>query len=183
MPPIPDILQLVLAGVTIGAAVSDLHSRTIPNWLVVGGLALGFGVNSCLFQWNGLGRAAIGFALAAAVYLPLFALRAMGGGDVKLMAAVGSIAGARNWFVIFLLTAVMGGLAALVMLLFKGILRSTLRNVAYILNELMQLRAPHLSAPELSVSHPQAVTLPHGAVIAGGTLLFLALLRLGLLQQ
>ena len=183
MPPIPDILQVVLASLTVAAAVSDLQSRTIPNWLVLSGIVLGFGINGYLFGWGGLLRSAMGFGLAAVVYLPMFALRAMGGGDVKLMAAVGCIAGARNWFAIFLLTAILGGIAALAMLLFRGILAGTLRNVAYILSELAQLRPPHLSAPELSVDHPKAVTLPHGAVIAAGTFLFLVVLRFGLLQQ
>ena len=89
MPSIPDILQVVLASLTFAAAVSDLQSRTIPNWLVLSGIVLGFGINGYLFGWGGLLRSAMGFALAAVVYLPMFALRAMGGGDVKLMAAVG----------------------------------------------------------------------------------------------
>lgn len=181
MLPIPDILQVVLASLTAAAAVSDLKSRTIPNWLVLGGIILGFGINIYLFGWEGLLHSALGFGLAAAVYLPMFALRAMGGGDVKLMVAVGCIAGARNWFVIFLLTSLLGGIAAVGMLLSKGILAGTLRNVGYILSELAQLRAPHLSAPELSVDHPKAVTLPHGAVIAAGTLVFLLILRFALL--
>jgi prepilin peptidase CpaA len=183
MQPLPDILQVILASLTVAAAVSDLQSRTIPNWLVLIGIVLGFGANVYLYAWDGLQRSALGFGLAAAVYLPMFALQAMGGGDVKLMAAVGCIAGARNWFVIFLLTAILGGIAALAMLLARGILAGTMRNVAYILSELAQLRPPHLSAPELSVDHPKAVTLPHGAAIAAGTLLFLVVLRFGLWQQ
>ena len=183
MSPLPDVLQLILAALTGIAAASDLKARTIPNWLVLIGIVLGFGMNVYLFAWDGLVRSAMGFGLAAAVYLPMFALRAMGGGDVKLMAAVGCIAGARNWFVIFLFTSILGGIAAVAMLLSRGILAGTLRNVGYILSELAQLRPPHLSAPELSVDHPKSVTLPHGAVIAAGTLLFLIVLRFGLLQQ
>ena len=168
---------------TIAAAFSDLRTRTIPNWLVLAGLTLGFGINFYLFRWTGIGRSALGAALAVAIYLPLFALRAMGGGDLKLMAAVGAMVGARNWFVIFMLTAILGGIAAVAILLWRGLLGITLRNAAYILNELMHLRAPHLSVPQLSVEHPRAVTLPHGAVIAAGSLLFLTLLRFGLLYQ
>ncbi len=183
MTELPDVLQLVLACLTVTAAITDWRSRTIPNWLVAVGLVLGFGANVYLSGWDGLLRSVAGFGLAALVYVPMFALRAMGGGDVKLMAAVGCMAGARNWFVIFLLTAILGGIAALAILLSRGILAGTLRNVAYILSELVQLRAPHLSAPELSVEHPKAVTLPHGMSIAAGTLLFLIVLRFGLLQQ
>jgi prepilin peptidase CpaA len=178
----PLIIQVVLAGLTATAGFSDLRSRRIPNWLVFIGLVFGLGLNFYVSGWSGLGRCFLGAGLAAAVYLPLFALRAMGGGDAKLMIAVGALAGPWNWFLIFLLTAVIGGVVAVTILLFKGILRNTLGNVAHILNELVHLRAPHGSAPQLSVEHPKAVTLPHGAVIAAGTLLFLVLLRTNLLD-
>lgn len=178
----PLMIQVMLAGLTVTAGLCDLRSRRIPNWLVFSGLVFGLGVNFYVFGWSGLGRSFIGAGLAAAVYLPLFALRAMGGGDAKLMIAAGSLAGPWNWFLIFLLTAVIGGVVAVIVLLFKGILRNTLGNVAHILNELGHLRAPHGSAAQLSVEHPRAVTLPHGAVIAGGTLLFLLLLRMNLID-
>ncbi|MEO8128822.1 MAG: A24 family peptidase [Bryobacteraceae bacterium] len=179
----PDILQIVLASLTAAAAISDLRSRTISNGLVLTGLMLGFALNIYLFGWNGFWRALSGFGLASAVYLPLFALRAMGGGDVKFMAAIGSITGAGNWFVIFLITSILGGIVAILLLLIRRNLSNTLRNVGHILTELAQFRPPHLSAPELSVDHPQAVSLPHGAVIAGGSFLFLVVLRFGLIQQ
>jgi prepilin peptidase CpaA len=45
--------------------------------------------------------------------MALYALRAMGAGDVKLMAAVASLVGWQNWIAIFLITALIGGAAAL----------------------------------------------------------------------
>jgi prepilin peptidase CpaA len=183
MPPLPDPIQVALAALVTVAAFCDLRWRRIPNWLVLSGLLFGFGLNSYLSGWTGFGLALSGTGLAAAVYLPLFALHAMGGGDVKLMMAVGSLAGARNWFVIFLLTAILGGIAAVVLLLVRGGLERTLANVGHILTELTHLRAPHASAAELSVDHPRALTMPHGAVIAAGTLLFLLLLRASVLSQ
>ena len=183
MPPLPDPIQVALAALVAIAAVYDLRWRRIPNWLVLSGLLLGFGLQGYLFGWPGARQAMLGMLLAGAVYLPLFALRAMGGGDVKLMLAVGALAGTRNWFLIFLLTAVLGGFAAIALLLVRGSLTRTLQNVGYILSELVQLRAPHASMAELNVEHPQAVTMPHGAVIASGTLLFLILQRNGLLPQ
>jgi Flp pilus assembly protein protease CpaA len=45
------------------------------------------------------------------------------------------------------------------------------------------LRAPHFSARQLDVGHPRAITLPHGAVIGNGPLLFLTLLGFGLLYH
>ncbi|MBI3682079.1 MAG: prepilin peptidase [Acidobacteria bacterium] len=46
------------------------------------------------------------------MFLPLFLLRGMGGGDAKLMAAIGAITGWQNCFIVFLLTAILGGVLA-----------------------------------------------------------------------
>ena len=166
--------QTILATLVIAAAAFDLRTRLIPNWLCAAGLLCGFACQIALFQWSGAREAALGSGLALLIYVPLFALRAVGGGDVKLMAAVGSIAGPRSWIAIFLITAIVGGAIALVMVAFKGRTRRTLRNVGILLTELGHLRAPHRVEPELDVSSGQGLRLPHGCTIAAGTLLYLA---------
>ena len=50
------------------------------------------------------------------VYVPLYLIRGMGAGDVKLMAAVGAIAGPGHWLGIFLATAVIGGVVSLLVM-------------------------------------------------------------------
>jgi prepilin peptidase CpaA len=116
----------------------------------------------------------LGAGLALLVYLPLFALRAVGGGDVKLMAAVGSLAGPKSWIAIFLITAIAGGAIALVMIAVNGRTARTLRNVGILLTELAHFRAPHLVEQELDVTSDQGLRLPHGCTIAAGTLLYVA---------
>jgi prepilin peptidase CpaA len=91
-----------------------------------------------------------------------------------LMAAVGSIAGPQSWIAIFLITAILGGLLALVLILIKGRVRRTLRNVGILLTELSHLRAPYRVEQELDVSGDRGLRLPHGCTIAAGTLLYLA---------
>ncbi|MBI4876343.1 MAG: prepilin peptidase [Acidobacteria bacterium] len=166
---------ILLAALVLVAAIYDWRLRRIPNWLTLSGIAAGFALNA----WFGNVReAAIGFALAVAVYLPLFALRAMGGGDLKLMAAVGAVAGGpAAWLAIFVYTAILGGLAALVTLAVRGGMGRAFANVLHILKRLARLRAPYRDRGELDVSHPQARTLPHGVVIAAGALLYLAVSR------
>jgi prepilin peptidase CpaA len=166
--------QIILATLVIAATVFDLRSRRIPNWLCAGGFLSGFACQIALFQWAGAREAALGTGLALLIYVPLFALRAVGGGDVKLMAAVGSIAGPKSWIAIFLTTAIVGGAIALVMVAIKGRTRRTVRNVGILLTELAHLRAPHLVEQELDVSSGQGLRLPHGCTIAVGTLLYLA---------
>jgi prepilin peptidase CpaA len=85
-----DALIAILAAMLIVAATGDLRTRTIPNWLN-GAIALGaipFWLVSGLSIWPDM---AIQFGVALAVFA-LFALAfhlgAMGGGDVKMVAAL-----------------------------------------------------------------------------------------------
>jgi prepilin peptidase CpaA len=171
---VPAALAIPLAALVIIAAAFDFRTRKIPNWLCATGVLTGFACQISLFQWAGARDAALGAGLALLVYLPLFALRAVGGGDVKLMAAVGSLAGPKSWIAIFLITAIAGGAIALVMIAVNGRTARTLRNVGILLTELAHFRAPHLVEQELDVTSDQGLRLPHGCTIAAGTLLYVA---------
>jgi prepilin peptidase CpaA len=164
----------MLAG---AAGYLDYRTRRIPNWLVLSGLILGVGLNSFLYGTQGLWVAVQGCGLALLIYLPLFALRAMGGGDAKLMAAIGSLVGPGNWLVIFFITALLGGFFAIVFVVSRKLLGRTLRNIWFILGELIRFRAPHHNREELSAGHEKALSMPHGAVIAVGVAMFLAAVR------
>ncbi len=169
---LPTICQAAIAVVSITAAVYDIRIRKIPNWLVLAGFLSGITANTWLLHWAGLRASLLGLLLAFAIYLPLYLLRGMGAGDVKLMAAIGSIAGPSNWLVIFIFTALLGGVAAVVILLGRGGLGRALTNVGFILTELAHMRPPY-AREELDVGSDKGARLPHGVVIAGGTLLFL----------
>ena len=97
----------------------------------------------------------------------------------KLMAAVGTMAGWQDWFGIFIVTAVVGGVMAVIFALSRRRLKTTFWNVGFILTELKSGRAPYLKKEELDVRHPKSVGLPHAAVIAVGTLVFLGLTAFG----
>jgi prepilin peptidase CpaA len=172
----PPGAEAILIALVLGAAVYDVRYRRIPNWLSVGGVLIGLALNTFLYQgWPGLRFALIGLAAAFGVYFLLYALRAMGAGDVKLMAAVGAIVGWQNWFGTFLVTAVVGGVMALILVATRGRVKRTLWNVGFILNELKSGRPAYMGKEELDVHSPKALGLPHGAVIAVGTIFFLAL--------
>jgi prepilin peptidase CpaA len=174
LPP-PGVEALLLA-VVLGAAVYDVRYRRIPNWISVTGVLLGLAMNSFLYQgWPGLRLSLTGLAGGFGIYFALYALRAMGAGDAKLMAAVGAIVGWRNWFGIFLFAAITGGAMALILVAMRGRVRKTLWNVGFILSEMKSGRPAYMGKEELDVRNPKALGLPHGAVIAVGTIFFLAL--------
>lgn len=168
-------LVISLALLVLLAAASDIRTRRIPNPLTVTGAIAGFILNAALHGIPGARSSLLGLALGAAIFLPLFLLRGRGGGDVKLMAAAGAIAGPSNTFLIFVLTAVTGGILALVLLLWKGGLSTVLRNCAFILYELAHLRAPYHRHPELTLENSTTPKLPYAVPIALGSLLFLAI--------
>jgi prepilin peptidase CpaA len=173
--PLP--LQIALLGLTGIAAVTDARSRRIPNVLVVAGFVVGIALNTWLAGWPGTQQSLMGFGLAALVYVPLFILRAMGGGDVKLMAAAGAIVGPRDWFTLFILASLAGGAIAIAMLLTRSAFGSAFDNVRHIVKELAHFRAPYKSNAALDVASPKALTMPHGVAIAAGAVALLLIQR------
>jgi prepilin peptidase CpaA len=172
----PPGVEAFLLAVVLGAAVYDVRYRRIPNWLTVGGILIGLALNTFLYQgWPGLRFALTGMAAGFGVYFVLYAVRAMGAGDVKLMAAVGAMVGWEDWFGIFLITAVIGGVMALILVATRGRMKKTLWNVGFILHEMKSGRPAYVGKEELDVRNPKALGLPHGSVIAVGTIFYLAL--------
>src|SRR6202043_2762082 len=110
-----------LLALVLGAAVYDVRYRRIPNWLTVLGVLGGLAINMFIYPvWPGLRFSLAGLGLAFGIYLVLYALRAMGAGDVKLMAAIGAIVGWQNWFGIFVITALVGGVISLILITLSG---------------------------------------------------------------
>jgi len=152
--------------------------------LTLAGLIAGF-ASHCFLGWEksggagslgGLAMAGKGFGLAALIYLALYLVHGMGAGDVKLMAALGSIAGPTNWFVLFLATSILGAGVAVCLSLARGRLYSTLWNVGQIVKELTLFRVPYKRQPQLELHHATALRTPHGTVIAA-TAILLAIVR------
>lgn len=87
--------------VVVVAAAADIKTRNIPNLVTLGGVAAGLAIHSAVGAVDsgvtgalrGLGFALIG--VAACSILPFIAWRRgeMGGGDVKLFAAIGALLG------------------------------------------------------------------------------------------
>ncbi len=140
------------------AAVWDWRERRIPNWLCLGGLLGAFILNDCVFALKGL-------ALALAIHLPLFALRATGGGDVKLMAALGALLGLDDWLKLFMISALLGGVVAIGFVLSRGVLGETFRRIGFVLSSLVRGQAPYQTKPELDVGSGMGRTLPRGVIV------------------
>ena len=168
-PPAPAI-RILLSLIVIPAAVVDIKTRRIPNWLSLSGIVLGIALNAFLFETEGLWFSLKGLGLAFAVYFVLYLIHAMGAGDVKLMAAVGAVAGPGYWLLILILTSVTGALAGLLVVATKGRLRRTFENILVILISFRHGQLPYKENPELDVRSGEGLRLPHAVMIAFGTL-------------
>ena len=164
--PAPTTCALLLA---LFAAVTDLRSRRIPNWLTLPGLALAIAWHVTHGTWR---TAALGFLLATLIYLPLWLAGGRGAGDLKLMAAMGAWLGPTSWIQLFVLTALVGGLWALGLIIAKRRVWVTLRNVFGILRSLLTGRPPGHR-----LTSKDSLAIPHAPIVALGMLLWLLAIR------
>ncbi len=122
-----DLLVAGLAAMLIVAAIGDLRTRTIPNWLN-GAIALGaipFWILTGTGFWP---EVAIQIAVAAAVF-GLFAIAfqfgAMGGGDVKMVSAIALWLPLGAVLKLLVIMSLAGGVLTVAMLIRQRVAKST----------------------------------------------------------
>ena len=143
---IPNGLTAVLL---LLATATDLRTRKIPNRLTVSAAVLGLAAQALLGGWGGAQQAALGWLLGFAILALPCLLGWMGGGDVKLLAAVGAAQGPGLVLSAGLYGMLLGGILALV--------------------AVWRARAARLA----SGATMRRVTLPYAPALALGTLVAL----------
>jgi prepilin peptidase CpaA len=162
------ILLFIALALAITSAVFDVQQRRIPNWLTYPGIVSGLVLRAILSGWKGLLGSVTGFLLLGGIMFLFYAVKAMGAGDVKLMAAVGALVGPIHGFVILLATAICGGILAIGYALYRGRMGSTLRNLGSVVA--FHAHTGLKAHPELNLDNPVTLRMPYGLAIAGGTL-------------
>ena len=120
------IVQFIGVGaLTVTAMVTDLKWRRIPNWLTVAAFVLGLIFHTVVLGWQGLGFSLGGFAVGFGVLFVLWCIGGGGGGDVKLMGAMGAWLGAKATIFVFLLSAFMAFLCLIVLMMWGLVMPST----------------------------------------------------------
>ena len=150
------------------ATVVDIHSRRIPNWLVLPFLAGGVMANTASYGMKGMGQSTGGIALAIAVTGVLCWLRGMGMGDLKLCAAVGGWIGPGQLCMALVATGIAGGVLALIWAACHGSLGASLEGASDLVSAFWTKGVhPH---PSLVLDNPSARTMPYAPAIAIGTI-------------
>lgn len=163
-----------LLALTSIAAFTDARSGVIPNWLTLPSLLI-----APLVQFRFAGPGAFAFALAAIVGcgivpLLLFGMRAIGGGDVKLFAAIGAIVGTDLGLQVQLASYVLLAFCGLCVLAYRGQLLATLGRALLLLMAPLRTKAKRALPPDHAL-----VSMRLGPAIFGAALALVAANALG----
>ena len=169
--PSTTVFQLVLVPLAVLIIYHDVRYRRIPNPFVIATLISGLTINFAIGGLHGGLNSIGGCVLAFILMFILHVFGAMGAGDVKLFAAIGSIIGAHLVLPTFVVVVLTGGLLALVSVLRNGAFGMTMHRVLQILVGLL----PGWQMPKFSVPADRRLTIPYGVAITIGAIIATAI--------
>jgi prepilin peptidase CpaA len=158
---VPIVTAVAASGLL--SAVVDMRTRRVPNPLTMGIAATGLTFAATRLSGLTIAAAALGFAVGLGLMLLPYLFGAMGGGDLKLFAALGTFLGPRPILQAFLYTLLAGGILAVVVALQRRRLQETMQNAA----ELVTSGGANAAAIEHPTSNNRFAYAP---AIAVGTL-------------
>ena len=157
------ITDVALVAVLVMCAATDVWCARIFNIVTYPAIALGLAA-AAAGMGPGFGSSIAGCVGGGMALYVLFACGAMGGGDVKLMAAVGAFKGYPFILNALFCSVLAGGVAAAILLTLRGHFRAAARDLASVTHA---IGCPG-SAP--AAIHPRGGSLPFGVAIGVGTL-------------
>lgn len=167
-----DLRLGVLTVFLLASVYTDLANRKIPNRLVYTGLGVAVLCQALLPSGEGAWASLQGMGLGLVMFLPLYLVRAMGAGDVKLMAMVGAFVGPHLVVGATLATLIAGGVMAVMAVLMKHEFWSLIENLkAMFLGSMVKLGSGQLPVPDQPAA--SVGKLPYALPIAAGTLGYL----------
>jgi prepilin peptidase CpaA len=162
-----EYLTIVPTGLLLLISVyTDIRYRKIYNGITTPFAVLGLGLNIYLRGWWGVAFSIEGVLLGLALFfLSAFLGRILGAGDCKLFAAVGALQGPNMlvWCILYALVA--GGVLAIIVALYRGVLRPALSRVG----KSLYMRAAHGVPMDIATSG-EKMRLPYALAIAIGTI-------------
>jgi prepilin peptidase CpaA len=153
------------------AMYSDFRWRKIVNRLTLPAIVLGLLLNLLGNGWYGLLWSLLGCLAGIGLFLLPYRFGKIGGGDVKLMGALGALLGSYSVLNIVLYTAIVGGLISIVVALLNSSFKMTIQKVALLLKSIVRIR-PRSAGP---VPEEGSLVIPYGFAIGGGTICLLIL--------
>lgn len=165
------LVDIALGSVLLLSLYTDIKERKIYNKFILSGIVAALVLHSLMQGWPGGALFVIkGFFTGTGLLFLPFAFGGMGAGDVKLLAVVGALKGIEFVFAVFLVSALLGGLFALILLVKQKRTFSTLKNMLYSLYVFFVSGFKVNSLPSYSES-PQRFSIPYAPAVAAGVLI------------
>lgn len=173
--------MLIVLAILAGGAAYDLRDHRIPNWWLLGSGGIGLGLLWWLNAGDGgsLWQIPVWFLIrvvvATAVFFPLFYVRMMGAGDIKLMALICGFLGFLNGSLAIFYGFLIGAAMSLIKLLVQ---RSLFQRLHYLYVYIRRL----ILTKEVTAYHDPARdgyahTIPFGLCLFLGTLIYLLFMK------
>lgn len=164
-------IWILCAAFALTAGITDLRWRRIPNWLTYPAVPIAVILHAFSGGWHGARSSLLGAGLGLGILLPFVLIRGLGAGDWKLIGGLGAFLGPTRLIQVLVITLLINGLMALVMIIAKRRLLKTLRNVGGLTAAFFHLRLP---GQELTIDNPEAAKVPFGVAAAVAVLLYTA---------
>ena len=158
--------EMIAAAIALVACCWDVATSRIPNAVTLSAAALAILFHAFSPAGSGAWLSLAGLATGLAVFFPLFALRAMGAGDVKLMAALGAWIGWKSIVFVALYGSVAGGVFAVLVGLRRRYLRQAFSNLKMLATYWWVEGVKPF--PALTLEAKDGVRLPYALAIAAG---------------
>jgi prepilin peptidase CpaA len=159
------------------AAVIDGLQLKVPNWITFPMIVSGWAYSAAFSPyagWEGLFYSLVGTAVGLALLLPAYAIGGMGAGDVKLLAGVGAWMWGAITLYAFAVSALVGGVIAVLMVVWAGAWQKHKNQFWSILNEIASVKDPEKLAEIAAERKPRMFLLPYGIPIAIGSIAYFA---------
>jgi len=174
-----------MAAILLISVVTDIRRRKIYNWVTFPGMLAGLVINiwhrgaldGAPFSFGGFFVAMISMVLMTILrVLPIAPMRFA---DVKLLCAIGMIAGPHFTLITLICTAICGGILGILFAWRRGELKHTLTNLKATLQVAATTQSPDSIKDMVGAS--RAGYMPYAPAIACGALLAWIMLRTGFL--
>lgn len=159
-----------VSAVLILAAWIDGKELRVPNWITFPMVLSGLVYSTWVGGWAGLGAGLLGMCVGLLTLLPLYAVGGMGAGDVKLMAGIGAWLGWEITLQAFAVSAIVGAIMAVCMVLYRRAFEKHYRNFLLILLEWVNIRNPRELSRIAAERKPTMFLLPYGIPICIGSI-------------
>ena len=160
---------LLLLLIVVVSGITDLLNRKIYNCITFPGVVMGVALNCHIHGFNGLITSLLGFIICAVIFIILFIWGGFGAGDVKLMMAIGAIAGHKLIFDLILYSAIAGGIMANIVIIKNKKFIQTWKNVLRFF--LFLVPKYHLISEPLEKKN--SILIPYGYAISMGTIVYI----------